>query len=105
MWNRRSSLILLVHIKHQKKRGWYIPIALYAVEATLESWRETLAFWESILPARRQWIPKKVRNGRKIPLSELLTLCIHLCKELRHHGRYELVGVETATERISIRLW
>lgn len=106
MWNKRPALILLLHIKRHKMRGWYIPIALPAVEATLESWRETLAFWESILPARINRRSKGIlHTGRKARLSELLALCIVLFKALRHHGSYELVSVERETEHIAVRLW
>lgn len=105
MWNNRRSFILLIRIKRGRKLGLFIPVVLPVIEATLESWYETLKVWEALFyrllakPERSQHI------GRKPSLSTLIAWSITLLKELRRHGRYELVCVENDKDHVSLQLW
>jgi len=106
MWINRRSYILLIHLKRHKRIAWYIPIALPVIEAVLDSWRETTDFWERIFPRLLVWRPQGTWGiGKKVRLSALFSLFITLFNEMRNHGPYELVHVESGKGCVSVRLW
>ncbi len=124
MWNNYRSYILLVHIKQRKKLGFMIPLAIPVLEVTLDSLRESLEIWESLLPGlssrlirkiglgptfRRQQMTDTVKKspdseGNRLKLSQLFTWCIIFLNELRQLGRFEFVHVDDGNNHISIKL-
>jgi hypothetical protein len=110
MWNNKSwrnyrSLFLLVRVR--SGRFWFtLPLALFLIDETLEIFAGMLWLAEKFTPVkfsgrysesdfeRHRPQFKKFKQQGFSP-RKIMELCRELLSELRRHGRYPLVEVET----------
>ena len=103
MWNKLQSQLLLVRISRDGFRRIVIPVPLYVLDLTLAAFRDLASLLDLIAP---KWIRglKRLNFGRtgagRVSAESMLTGCLQLFREMRKHGRFRLVEVQSA--RISI---
>lgn len=96
---------MLVRISRDGFRRIVIPVPLYVLDLTLAAFSDLACLFDLLAP---KWIRglKRHNFGRtgdgRVSAESLLTGCLLLFREIRKHGRFRLVEVQSARIRVFI---
>lgn len=105
MWSNRQSQLLLIRISLGGLRRLVIPVPLYVLDLTLAAFSDLARLLDMLAP---NWVRRVKRfnfdgsgTGR-ISAESFLAACLQLFREMRKHGRFLLVEVQSGRIRVSI---
>lgn len=109
MWTKRRSFLILVRIHHKGLKKLTIPIPIAILEETIQALIDLLWLPELIYQGWHTKLTKSMADkwrAGNLPSSlspvHLLELCQDIIGELRKYGRWQMVGVEQESNKVSV---
>jgi hypothetical protein len=98
MWSKRQSQLLLVRVSQGGFRRLVIPVPLFVLGLTLAAFRDLACLLDAIAPNWMRGLGRFNLGGSgagRISVESMLAICLRLFREMRKHGRFRLVGVQS----------